>query len=62
MLGLGKGFGISMTGEKQQTLLTLSILSIAAILCKFTANSKCINKNYDYNSLLQHLLQDYSPY
>lgn len=35
MLGIGKELGISMTAEKQQTLLILSILSIAAILCKF---------------------------
>lgn len=32
MLGLSKGVGIRMTSEKQQTLLTLSILSLAAIL------------------------------
>lgn len=38
MMGLGKGIGVSMTSEKQQTLLTLSILSIAAVLCKFYEN------------------------
>lgn len=48
MLGLGKGIGVSMTSEKQQTLLTLSILSIASILCKFTLNH-FININNCFN-------------
>lgn len=34
MLGFGKKGVISNSAEKQETLLTLSILTLAAILCK----------------------------
>lgn len=35
MLGLGKKGSITNNAEKQETLLTISILTLAAILCKY---------------------------